>query len=372
MVFPEICAAKRVEYLLSNIGSLVCSVHLAPVLYVIESTTDDPTVRTVSFAVASALLIASPVFSANTVVSTTIIEPGLAIPTMLGATGAVAANGALVGFVNGYFACGGDFGAALQRGIIGGVSGGVTDQIGHGGIFTGENAWFSQALAHGVFQGLISEIQGGEFQVGFASGFVAKVGWHYLEGTALDNVAGVSILGGLASKAAGGDFLQGAIQAALVYMYNDQNGGNKKRSIDDEGIPDPFKLKTGEHASTLASNVSTVVADGMGGMKVHLATTGDERTDSITLEGHIIHERQHIKDFIKYATNLNEVLGEAYQRTTLVFPSSVKPVLERRAYRTQINYLRENEPSFFSNPIRWMRVRGIIATKEAMINRYSK
>ncbi len=222
MVFPEICAAKRVEYLPSNIGSLICSVHLAPVLYVIGPTTDDPTVRTVSFAVASALLIANPVFSANTVVSTTIIELGLAISTTLGATGAAVANGALVGFVNGYFASGGGFGAALQGGIIGGVSGGVTDQIGHGGIFTGENAWFSQALAHGVFQGLISEIQGGEFQAGLASGFVAKVGGHYLEGTALDNVAGVSILGGLASKAAGGDFLQGAIQAAFVYMYNDQ------------------------------------------------------------------------------------------------------------------------------------------------------
>ncbi len=98
---------------------------VAAVLYVIGSTTDDPTIRTVSFAVASALLIANPVFSANTVVSTTIIEPGLAISTTLGATGAAVANGALVGFVNGYFASGGDFGAALQGGIIGGVSGGL-------------------------------------------------------------------------------------------------------------------------------------------------------------------------------------------------------------------------------------------------------
>ncbi len=131
---------------------------------------------------------------------------------------------------------GGDFGAAFQGGIIGGVSGGVTDQIGHGGIFKGENAWFSQALAHGVFQGLISEIQGGEFQAGLASGFVAKVGGHYLEGTALDNIAGISILGGLASKAAGGDFLQGAIQAAFVYVYNDQAGGqnNGKSSNRDD------------------------------------------------------------------------------------------------------------------------------------------
>ncbi len=78
---------------------------------------------------------------------------------------------------------------------------------------------------------MISEIQGGEFQAGLASGFVAKVGGHYLEGTALDNIAGISILGGLASKAAGGDFLQGAIQAAFVYMYNERGDQPQRKPL---------------------------------------------------------------------------------------------------------------------------------------------
>jgi hypothetical protein len=69
-----------------------------------------------------------------------------------------------------------------------------------------------------VVQGVITEIRGGKFSAGLSSAFVAKVGGHYFGG----NKGAVIVLGGLASKAAGGDFVQGTVTAAMVYLYNDQ------------------------------------------------------------------------------------------------------------------------------------------------------
>ncbi len=180
---------------------------VAAVFYIIGSTTDDPQVRTVSFAVATALLIANPVF-------TTSSFAGAGVSATSAAAAAAVANGAIVGFANGYFASGGDFGAAFEGGIIGGITNGVNFAINGGSLF-GVDAFFSNTIARGLFQGLIAESQGGKFKRGFVNDLIGGVGGQYLRATGLDNNI---ILRGLLSKAAGGSFISGAVQGAISFL----------------------------------------------------------------------------------------------------------------------------------------------------------
>jgi RHS repeat-associated protein len=135
------------------------------------------------------------------------------------------ANKVAAGFVMGGISSG-DFKGA----VIGGLSAGLTYGVGHGGLLGDSANWFETALGHGVVQGMIAEAQGNDFQSGFASGFIGHVSGVAvggLEDTAV--LAGVvgrttiaAVFGGLASEATGGSFEDGALQAAVVHLFNQE------------------------------------------------------------------------------------------------------------------------------------------------------
>ncbi len=137
------------------------------------------------------------------------------------------------------FVMGGINGGDAQGAILGAMSAGLTYGIGHGGeidAITGEttsyfDSFVGTAVAHGTAQGLIAEASGGSFQSGFAAGFSGHLAGGLTEGLsaqALGSEAAaiisqttiVATLGGLASKATGGSFEDGAYRAATVHLFN--------------------------------------------------------------------------------------------------------------------------------------------------------
>lgn len=129
---------------------------------------------------------------------------------------------------------------ALTATFVGALSGAVTFGIGEWTQTMGTFALkaTTQALAHGVFQGTLSGIQGGGFWTGFASGSLSSIasslyagvgadnaGWHGLAGcSALNTDAGMiifgSIVGGAGSALTGGNFWKGAVTGLIVSSLN--------------------------------------------------------------------------------------------------------------------------------------------------------
>lgn len=113
------------------------------------------------------------------------------------------------------------FKAGLQGGIWGGVSAGVTYGIGSAfetKTLEGVNKFdIPKALLHGVTQGELSLLQGGDFRSGFLSGFAGDLGASYSKGNLMMSI----VAGGTASRLGGGSFANGAITAAFVAIYND-------------------------------------------------------------------------------------------------------------------------------------------------------
>ncbi len=86
------------------------------------------------------------------------------------AIGPVAAA-AVGGFASGYVTTG-----SLKGAAVGAVSAAATYGVGHG-LFPGPEQLAARALAHGVRQGTVAEIQGGDFKEGFFSaGFSVLAG----------------------------------------------------------------------------------------------------------------------------------------------------------------------------------------------------
>ena len=68
----------------------------------------------------------------------------------------------------------------------------------------------------------LNELRGQSFKSGFISGVVGKVGGHYAVKYGGNPIANASIIGvfsGIASRATGGDFYEGAIKEALSITY---------------------------------------------------------------------------------------------------------------------------------------------------------
>ncbi|SFV86501.1 Rhs family protein [hydrothermal vent metagenome] len=137
------------------------------------------------------------------------------------------------------FVMGGINGGDAQGAILGAMSAGLTYGIGHGGTDAlgaadGSryfDSFVGTAIAHGTAQGIIAEASGGSFQSGFAAGFSGHLAGGLTEGLtaqALGSEAAaiisqttiVATLGGLASKATGGSFEDGAYRAATVHLFN--------------------------------------------------------------------------------------------------------------------------------------------------------
>jgi len=117
------------------------------------------------------------------------------------------------------------------------------------------------------------------------------------------------------------------------------------------GIPGPIVLTPGKNVNDIdfPKNVSTVVADGKGGLKIRFAIEGVHLTNPIVYEALRLHEQQHIDDFKEYVPNLRNILKGLPEGTTLNIDTKAnKRLLEMRAHRVQINYLENNKPSRWS------------------------
>ncbi len=81
-----------------------------------------------------------------------------------------------------------------------------------------------QAAAHGLYNGISSELQGGRFVHGFVAGAIGSIGAGIGKDVLKLGTVGQIILGGvtggLASAAAGGDFYRGFAQALIVSAFN--------------------------------------------------------------------------------------------------------------------------------------------------------
>lgn len=157
-------------------------------------------------------------------------------------------------------------GGIIQSAVIGAISGAVTFGIGQHATAIGDfyaRASYS-ALAHGMFQGTLTGVQGGNFWQGFAagaisslassawqggsngtkSGFFKENNWAY--GTKDVAVAGIgsgtgtggmiafgTIMGGAGAALTGGNFWQGAVTGLVVSGLN--------HGLHDDGIDPPVK-----------------------------------------------------------------------------------------------------------------------------------
>lgn len=156
------------------------------------------------------------------------ISSGLGVAIVSGAAAGFAAN------ATGTILNGGSIAAAIKSGlkgaVIGGISAGLTNAVGtlaeapfralgEGATQAQINAAAVQSLriqiiGHGLVQGVMAEMQGGNFLSGFLSGAVSG---------GMSPSAGVvthAIVGGAVSELTGGNFTTGAISAAFVQMYN--------------------------------------------------------------------------------------------------------------------------------------------------------
>jgi hypothetical protein len=118
---------------------------------------------------------------------------------------------------------------------MGALSGAITCGIGDvfGGVGSIADKTFNlgnellRAGAHGLANGIISDMSGGSFLAGFASGAFGSAGGSLFQGVAGEaassfagTVGSSALLGGLGSSLMGGDFWQGAATGAMVGALN--------------------------------------------------------------------------------------------------------------------------------------------------------
>ncbi|MBL4868565.1 MAG: RHS repeat-associated core domain-containing protein, partial [Pseudomonadales bacterium] len=104
------------------------------------------------------------------------------------------------------------------------LSAGVAHSIGHGwinGKLGANPGWGTITALHMVSQGVIADLRGDKFVHGAISALASQIGVEVTGGRSdFGSTAIVATLGGVASEATGGDFLNGALTAATVHLYN--------------------------------------------------------------------------------------------------------------------------------------------------------
>ncbi|WP_410221845.1 RHS repeat-associated core domain-containing protein [Pedobacter sp.] len=119
----------------------------------------------------------------------------------------------------------GQFGKSIGFGAVSGIAtAGIGSAFGEIGKFGHE---VLRGLAHGIAQGGISELSGGNFLQGFAAGGLGSLagsGWQAWGGkvaeSGLGNIAFSALSGGVGAELTGGDFWQGAATGATVTTLN--------------------------------------------------------------------------------------------------------------------------------------------------------
>lgn len=169
--------------------------------------------------------------------------------------------GAAAGFVQGGLATG-SLDGAFKGAVWGAVSAAVTF-----GIKTMFDPGIFRHVGQGVGQGMMAELRGGEFKSGFLGGFVG----HFAGGQAMqlagDNV-GLQVVmaglaGGLAARASGGSFEQGALAAAFAHLFN--NATRRVNLLEHEGINGAHTIRehVGKSDLFLRNRMSQKVRVGM-------------------------------------------------------------------------------------------------------------
>lgn len=138
--------------------------------------------------------------------------------------------GAAAGFAGGFTGAlvdGASLNQALYAGVMGGIMGGLTAGVSHGiGTAFGDVTWkggneLFRALAHGGANGIIRASQGGNFWHGFASGAVGSLAGSLVKGsTFAEGLLITTAAGGATEAISGGNFQDGALTAAMVYLMN--------------------------------------------------------------------------------------------------------------------------------------------------------
>ncbi len=126
-----------------------------------------------------------------------------------------------------------NIGGTLKATFWGAVSGAVS--FGLGELFSaakvvkalGEAKFLVQAAAHGVSQGVLSVMQGGDFLSGAAGGFFGSLGssaFGAIAGnfanSAVGTIAFGALSGGIGAELSGGNFWQGAVTGGIVAGLN--------------------------------------------------------------------------------------------------------------------------------------------------------
>ena len=157
-----------------------------------------------------------------------------------------------------------------------------------------------------------------------------------------NRVIAAAIVGGTASKLAGGKFANGAVTAAMVQMFNAENG---VEDVQEEA--EPHIVSSERHPKS-----NTVVTDGKGGLKAHLGNV-ESGTPQIVQDGIRVHENMHIDQILANSPKLGVGHKEGYVVESRV---DLVPRMEREAIKFEIKFLRKN----MMNPKYAPRYRGAI------------
>ncbi len=148
-------------------------------------------------------------------------------------------------------------------------------------------------LGHGLMQGTFTTLRGGKFKTGFISGMASKGISAIMRGTSLSQadpfvkMSVTAVLSGMVSEANGGDFVQGAMSAMVVWLYNDAADYlAKQQAKSGGGISDDMELKAVQNAGSYKEIVDgrkirrtiTISASSVAGIGTSVAVFGVKKT----------------------------------------------------------------------------------------------
>jgi RHS repeat-associated protein len=143
-------------------------------------------------------------------------------------------SGSLLNGANINDACRAGVVGCLSGAALGGMAGAVGDYYGHGvGSFGNE---LSRAVAHGIANGAVAQLSGGQFRHGFYAGIAGSAASSVTMSGPLDrDGAGykaarttiAAVAGGTGSVLGGGKFVNGAVTAAFQHLFNAEGARHK-------------------------------------------------------------------------------------------------------------------------------------------------
>lgn len=124
------------------------------------------------------------------------------------------------------YASTGEAKGAMTAVVSAGLAHGVGETFGHNIGYDQFGTLLAKAAVHGVTQGGVADVAGGQFGEGFLGAFAGSIGGPAVGGIE-DSVVQTIIaaaLGGTAAELGGGSFANGAASAAFVHVFNGLNG----------------------------------------------------------------------------------------------------------------------------------------------------